>query len=117
MYCKSTTFPKIKEWSLTTETMNEQISEFAVTFGVQYKHQPHPVFQQSNVADGYVVIEAPDEEQAREISNILFNDEWSMIYDDSDPRSPKNSEYFPLGEIARYSWEADQLIDTIESIL
>lgn len=97
--------------------MNEQISEFGVTFGVQYKYQPHPALEHANVADGYVVIEAPDEEKAREISNILFNDEWSMIYSDSDPRSPKNSEYFPLGEIARYSWEADRLIDSIKSIL
>lgn len=98
---------------MTVETMNDQISEFGVTFGVQYKYQPHPYLEAPKVADGYVVIEAPNEEDARKISNILFENTWSMIYNPEDPRSPQNNDYFPLGEIARYSWETDQLTNTV----
>lgn len=96
---------------MTVETMNDQISEFGVTFGVQYKYQPHPYLEAPKVADGYVVIEAPDEENARKIARILFEDTWSRIYSELDPLNPKDNSFYPLGEIARYSWEADRLID------
>lgn len=80
------------------------IRDFAVTFGVQYKNQPHPILDHPNVADGYVVIEAPDEDTARKIAENLFDDTWSMLYDSKFPRYPRDSDFFPLGEIARYSW-------------
>lgn len=89
-----------------SDESSSNIRDFAVTFGVQYKNQPHPILDHPNVADGYIVIEAPDEDTARQIATRLFDQTWSMLYDSRHPRYPSDSDYFPLGEIARYSWES-----------
>lgn len=81
------------------------LSEFYVTFGSQYgTRERHPISQHIH-ADGYVVVEAVDEEQARQFAHKAFMLKWADMYsqdawDDADKSTP-NSYMFPLGEIGR----------------
>jgi hypothetical protein len=54
---------------------------FYVTFGVQYRTHPHPLGMHP---DGYVIIVADNEEDARTEAWSLFGTTWSMIYDHYD---------------------------------
>lgn len=77
------------------------VQDFYVTFGVQYNHEPHPAIDHPRVADGYVVIEAPDYDTARRLTFALFGQRFSMLYDALDRPAER---FVPLGELARYSW-------------
>jgi hypothetical protein len=54
---------------------------FYVTFGVEYRTHPHPL---GFHPDGYVIIVAFDEEEARTEAWSLFGSTWSMLYDYRD---------------------------------
>lgn len=77
------------------------VKDHYVTFGVQYNMDPHPVIDHGSLANGYVVIEAPDYETARRMAFVLFGQKFSMVYDTWD--RPK-AVFVPLGELGRYSW-------------
>lgn len=77
------------------------VQDFYVTFGVQYNTEPHPVIDHPRLASGYVVIEAPDYETARRMAFAVFGQRFSMVYDSWEPPKPA---FYPLGELARYSW-------------
>lgn len=85
----------------------EPVQDFMVTFGVQYNHEPHPVIDHPRLATGYVIIEAPDYDTARRLAFALFGQKFSMIYDDLNRRQAL--EYYPLGELGRYSWSGPGL--------
>lgn len=82
------------------------VQDFVVTFGMQYNTVPHPVIDHPRLADGYVVIEAPDYDTARRLAFALFGQKFSMIY---DHLHRLRVEYYPLGELARYSWSGPGL--------
>lgn len=77
------------------------VQDFYVTFGVQYNTEPHPVIDHPRIADGYVVIEAPDYETARRMAFALFGQKFSMIYSSWDRPEDR---FVPYGEVGRYSW-------------
>lgn len=55
------------------------MKEFYVTFGDQYRREPHVSFQNAH-PDGYVQIDAPDEVTARRVAFGIFDTQWSMLY-------------------------------------
>lgn len=77
------------------------VKDFYITFGVQYNHEPHPVIDHPSLANGYVVIEAPDYETARRLAFAVFGQKFSMIYDSWERPEDR---FAPLGEVGRYSW-------------
>lgn len=71
---------------------------FYVTFGVQYKHEPHPRSSIEGLGDGYVTIVAADEMKAREMVAEHFGHHWSFIYPEWD--KDRVDEWQPLGQLA-----------------
>jgi hypothetical protein len=60
--------------------MNMPVSEFYVTFGVQFsKHPGADKHDLGMVKDGYCVIEAPNEEIARRIAGAIFGVQWAFM--------------------------------------
>lgn len=77
----------------------------AITFGVQYRQDnPHPVFDWVH-PDGYVVIEAANEEQARAFAYAIFGDHWSFDYDLAEFEGPEGpaEKFHPKGRLAEFS--------------
>lgn len=69
---------------------------FYVTFGVQYPREPHPLYDDAH-HDGWVTIEAPSWEGARDVAFALFGPHWAFCYTELDF---KHDSFFPLGELA-----------------
>ena len=67
---------------------------YYVTFGQKYSTEPHPKVRYAH-PDGWLRIEADDEDQAREIVFLELGDHWAFIY--SEDNFKKN--YFPRGEL------------------
>lgn len=83
------------------------VHEYLVTFGVRYNTEQHPVIDHPRLADGYLIIEAPDYETARRLAFALLGQKFSMIYDQFD--RGRVEAHHPLGELARYSWDGPGL--------
>ena len=70
------------------------LKPFFITFAAN--HYPHPYGREVH-PDGYVVIEAEDESQARAAAFHIYGQKWSFIY------SEKPEERFvPKGELKRW---------------
>lgn len=67
--------------------------DFMLTFGVQYKEEPHPKWADCDPR-GWVRIVADDYEQAREIATERFGLYWSQL----TPGWRFQRHYFPAGE-------------------
>jgi hypothetical protein len=67
---------------------------FYVTFGQQYRHEPHPVSKNIH-PDGYVKIDALTLSEARDKAFEMLGYKWSFIYEEKEFKF----EYFPKGEI------------------
>jgi hypothetical protein len=72
------------------------LAKYFITFGMQYSHEDHPIFERAH-PDGYVVILAPDRETARRMAWGAFGDRWAFDYDENS----FNASLHPLGEIGR----------------
>lgn len=70
------------------------MEDFMLTFGVQYKEEPHPRWPECNPR-GWVRITATDYEAARAIAVERFGQDWSML----TPYWRFESRYFPAGEL------------------
>lgn len=68
---------------------------YYLTFGVQYAHDRHPSGHDWIAPDGFVRIEASDEETARAYAIREFGDAWAFIR----PYVP-NVRHYPAGELA-----------------
>lgn len=77
-------------------TLNIDSMEFMVTFGQQYKHDPHPKVKYAH-PDGWLTIEAMDMFHARKKAFEELGAAWSFIYE----KDEFNPSYFPLGELKR----------------
>lgn len=94
---------------MSQDTQTIRLQDYHVTFGVQYRHEPHPVLSFPNLPDGYVTVEAPDWETARAVTNALFGDRYAFMYD----AATHDTSYYPAGELARYGWLKDELAHRI----
>lgn len=84
--------------------------KYFLTFGVQYKQEPHPHVPTIN-PDGYVVVDAVSELEAREKVFNIFGDKWAFLYPEKS-WSEKNAMYFPLGQVATLEEIEKQNLDT-----
>jgi hypothetical protein len=57
-----------------------RLKSFYVTFGVRYAHEPHPYWKGAH-PDGWLTVQAPDEEAARLLVRTFIGLKWSMMYD------------------------------------
>jgi hypothetical protein len=75
------------------------VNRFAVTMGVQYRHEPHPDLP-ADLAnpDGYLLVQAENESDARKIIDAVIGSHWAFIYpEDELLASPHYQRYHPLG--------------------
>ena len=73
--------------------------EYAVTFGQRYRSEEHPRLPEAH-PDGYVVIEAPDMDQAHAIAFDKIGGSWAFLCEMED--FSLDAWMHPLGELARY---------------
>jgi len=77
------------------------LAKFYLTFGVQYSHTEHPTWPGAH-PNGWVLIEAVNEDRARGLAYLYFKEYWSMLYPENHfPVELNKQKYYPLGEIAR----------------
>lgn len=72
---------------------DEPLRHWYVTFGQKYRYEPHP---QGGHPDGYFVIEAVNEAEARAKAFATFGKAWANMYEGTPA-----SRYAPLGELGR----------------
>lgn len=72
------------------------MAEFFLTFGVQYRVEPHPTWPECNPS-GWVRITASSYEEARAIAIDRFGLWWSMLTPAANFNP--NSTFFPAGEL------------------
>lgn len=68
-----------------------------ITFGLRYRHEPHPTFPQAD-PDGWVTVEASDLETAREIAFSAIGDAWAFSYPEDRFKTIRHM--YTRGEIA-----------------
>jgi hypothetical protein len=76
------------------------VSEYYVTFGIQYERVKHPLFPEAH-PDGWVTIEAPSIEDAYTIAFEHLDIHFGFIYLEGE-RS-ELVETLPRGELARWT--------------
>ena len=79
------------------------MANFYLTFGVQYVHEEHPLGRVVN-PNGYMVVEAPSETEARQQVAEVMGDRWSMIYSEEEFFSEtyvmddmRSVDFYPVG--------------------
>lgn len=72
------------------------MKEYFVTFGQQYRHEPHPKAKYAH-PDGWLTIVAETMKEAREKAFAELGDKWGFIYEHDDFQR----HYFPEGELHR----------------
>jgi len=80
--------------------MPTNLTEYRVTFGLQYAHEPHPRFPAAH-PDGWVAVFASDELIARCAAVAVLGTAWSSIYHPEDEWYPWGAGYYPRGELGR----------------
>lgn len=75
------------------------IQPYYFTFGVRYRHELHPVFSTTDLPSGYVTVEAPSEDKARDLMRVICGEAWAFCYTDQP-----SSRFYPKGELQRYTW-------------
>lgn len=77
---------------------------FYVTFGVMYRHTPHPYWEHAH-PDGWLEVEAPDETAARELVQAHIGTQYAFMYSEQEFNRPhpQRPNRFPLGMLARIS--------------
>lgn len=73
--------------------------EYRVTFGQRYHREPHPTFPAAH-PDGWLAIDATDEDTAREVAHLMLGTHWAFLYD-AATSDVDWALYFPLGELDR----------------
>lgn len=75
-----------------------------VTFGQRYRRERHPSFADAH-PDGWVVIVADDEWQARDTAMRLFGEQWAFLYSEGEffrLQSAPLRQLYPRGEIGLF---------------
>lgn len=77
-----------------------RLQKFYLTFGVQYAREEHPKWHGAD-PDGWVLIEAHSEPEARELAVAHFDHYWSMLYPGTHfPVEYNKQRFYPVGELA-----------------
>jgi len=77
------------------------VTEYRVTFGSQYAHEPHPRFPAAH-PDGWVAVFALDELVARHAAVAVLGTAWSSIYHPEDAGYPRGDhDSYSRGELSR----------------
>lgn len=85
------------------------LTEYRITFGGQYRTEPHPYFPAAH-PDGWLTVLATDEYAARRAVITTIGPNWCGIYHPDDPWYPGSDratalagdvDYFPLRELGR----------------
>ena len=75
------------------------LQKFYLTFGVKYRHERHPKWVAAH-PDGWVLIEAPYEDEARRLAHEALGPYWSMLYPASHfPEEYNMRMFYPDGQI------------------
>lgn len=74
------------------------MEKFMVTFGVKYRREAHPRLGLVNPS-GYLVISAPNEEEARSYLSYVIGEEWAFIYREEQ----FDASHYPSGALAVWS--------------
>lgn len=82
-----------------TDNRRPAMTEYRVTFGQQYRRDPHPHLALAH-PDGWVTILAADEGAARQQALTLLDVKWSMIYAPEEDGYP-DTDFYPRGELLR----------------
>jgi hypothetical protein len=82
------------------------MKEFAITFGFQYDREPHPFFSLAH-PQGFIVIEADDEEDARMMAYAHLGSAWAFIYETDSPVWVEFSPAYTKGELARWTHQKE----------
>lgn len=93
------------------------LHNFYLTFGVQYRHTPHPYWNGAH-PDGWVLIQAPDEAAARKLAVRYFGYNWSTTYDALNFNEAENQQlYYELGCIASLTTDGEcrSFIDGVDA--
>jgi hypothetical protein len=70
------------------------MNRYYVTLGLQYRYDPHPVLPRDRAnPDGFLLVQAENENEARDIVYSVLGTAYSFIYTESDFRRG----YHPLG--------------------
>lgn len=78
------------------------IIAIAVTFGSDHTH---PEISDKKLADGYMVVEAPTYEMARNIAFAITGGVHAFDYPlDEFLKKERVAEWYPLGELLRIKW-------------
>lgn len=73
---------------------------YCITFGVKYRREPHPVLgDMHELPDGWVTIEANDEEEAREWLIENLDNAYCSISEEEIFRKFKLGRYYELGDL------------------
>lgn len=90
-----------------SEAVQPELETFYVTFGDQYRREPHPYFPGAH-PDGYLKVMAQDEVAARLLCFRMMDSKWSMIYPEAefweDPEDV--AKWYPLGELGQLGTNA-----------
>jgi hypothetical protein len=80
------------------------MAKYYVTFGQKYRDEPHP---QGGHPDGYFVIEAGGEDEARAKAWRQFDNKWCMIYEEAE----FDKSMYPKGDLAPKALTEEELQD------
>lgn len=87
--------------STTIEVTENQ--QFFLTFGTRYTHEEHPTLGKVDPYS-YVVIEAPNELQARRLAHFYCDKYWAFLYPIEDLERQVAEGFFPHGEAERWTY-------------
>lgn len=76
------------------------MKNYYVTLGYRFANEAHTYLENAS-PDGYVLIIANSESDAREIAIKNLGMEWAFIYSEAD----YDDTFQPLGELARFTYE------------
>lgn len=84
-------------------------SNYYFTFGLRYREENHPVMRRVN-PDGYVVVVAKSEDEARETMRNNFGIHWAFCYPEE---YWGDGSAYPLGEVYRFREEGEVIPVTV----
>jgi hypothetical protein len=79
------------------------MTEYRITFGSQYRHEPHPSAQWAH-PDGWLAVITDDPQLVRPLTLSVVGQAFSSDYAPDDPWYP-TEEHYPLGCLARIRLE------------
>ena len=86
-------------------TPTPDLPAFFLTFGVMYRHETHPFWEQAH-PDGWLLVLAPDEDAARLVVRRYIGNKYAFIY----PEDRFQRKWHPMGELGRVVTDGKQMV-------